>query len=397
MGRTNSILALFGVLAVSVLGALLALSIPSAVFPEIQFNRAIVLIDAGDLPAEQMLVTVTRPVEEAAYGVVGVTLVRSTTTRGSAEIDVTFSESSNPVQTFELLNASINETRLPADAKTDARLLTSGTFPIIEVGLSSPSRDLASLTDIAQYDLVPSLHRISGTYRVELVGAKQREYVVRLDTARMLQHSLTSADVVTGLAKANVIASAGRIEDAHRNFLTVVTSDLHDADQLAALPIATVNGQPVYVRDIARVELGIVEDYIRTSSEKGPAVLVGISQQPNGNTVAIANETHALIDEFHARYPDVQFSFGYDQANLVTESFNSVRDAIVLGLALAVAVVFLFTWSILNALVAAIVVPSTIAITFVVMKEARDDFQHDDAGRTRRRYRPIYRRRDRDD
>ncbi len=370
MGRTNSILALFGVLAVSVLGAMLALSIPSAVFPEIQFNRAIVLIDAGDLPAEQMLVTVTRPIEEAAYGVVGVSLVRSTTTRGSAEIDVTFSESSNPVQTFELLNASINETRLPADAKTDARLLTSGTFPIIEVGLSSPTRDLASLTDIAQYDLAPSLHQITGTYRVELVGAKQREYVVRLNTERMLQHGLTSADVVAGMTKANVIASAGRVEDAHRNLLTVVTSDLHDADQLAALPIATVNNQPVYVRDIARVELGIVEDYIRTSSEYGPAVLIGISQQPNGNTVAIANETHAMINEFSARYPDVQFSFGYDQANLVMESFNSVRDAIVLGLALAVAVVFLFTWSILNALVAAIVVPSTIAITFVVMKEA---------------------------
>lgn len=370
MGRTNSILALCAVIAVSVLGAMLARSIPSAVFPEIQFNRATVLVDAGDLPAEQMLVTVTRPIEEAAYGVVGVTLVRSTTTRGSAEIDVNFSESSNPVQTFELLNASINETHLPANAKVEARLLTSGTFPIIEVGLSSPTRDLASLTDIAQYDLAPSLHRITGTYRVELVGAKQREYVVRLDAGRMLQHGLSSADVVAGLTKANVIESAGRVEDAHRNLLTVVTSDLHDADQLEALPIATVSGQPVYVRDIGRVELGIVEDYIRTSSEHGPAVLIGISQQPNGNTVEIAKETTAMIDEFRERYPDVQFSVSYDQANLVAESFNSVRDAIVLGLALAVAVVFIFTWSILNALVAAIVVPCTIAITFVVMKEA---------------------------
>jgi CzcA family heavy metal efflux pump len=365
----NRILAIFAVVALSVLGVLVAFSIPSAVFPEIQFNRATVLIEAGDLPAEQMLVMVTRPVEEAAYGVAGVVLVRSTTSRGSAEMDVNFREGADSVATFELLNAALSEVRpsLPANAKIESHLLTSGTYPVIQLSLSSATRDLASLTDIAAFDLVPSLHRINGVYRVDIVGGKAREYVVELDAARMLQHGLTSADVVTGLSKANVVETAGRVQDEHRNLLTVVTSDLHGADQLEAAPVATVNNQPVYVRDIAKVELGIVEDYIRTSSEHGPAVLVAVSQQPTGNTVEIASETHALIDEFRARYPDVHFSFAYDQAVLVTESFKSVRDAIVLGLALAVAVVFLFTWSLLNAVIAAIVVPSTIAITFVVM------------------------------
>ena len=108
-------------------------------------------------------------------------------------------------------------------------------------------RDLAELTDIAQYDLVPGLHRIAGVYRVEAVGAKYREYVVHLDPARMLQHKLTPQDVVAGLAKANVIESAGRVLDAHRMLLTVVTTDLHGAEQLAAVPIANVGGQPIYV------------------------------------------------------------------------------------------------------------------------------------------------------
>ena len=112
------------------------------------------------------------------------------------------------------------------------------------------------------------------------------------------------------------------------------------------------------------------EDYIRTSSESGPAVLVGISRQPGGNTVMIAQQARALVNDFRARYPDVQFSFSYDQSALVTESFQSVRDAIVLGLMLAVLVVFAFTRSPVSALVAAIVVPCTIAITFAVMKAA---------------------------
>ena len=369
MTRGNSVLALCLVVAAAALGIILACSIPSAVFPEIQFNRAVVTADSGDLPAQQMLIAVTRPLEEAAYGVVGVKLVRSTTTRGTSEIDVDFNEGTDPVTGFQLLNAALGEVRskLPTDTVVDTRLLNSGTFPIIDIDLSSSDRDLSSLTDIAQYDLVPSLHRIDGTYRIDIVNGKYREYVVRLDPARMLQHKLAPEDVVNGLAKANVIESAGRALDAHRMLLTIVSSDLYDADQLAAVTLADIDGQPVYVRDVATVELGIKEDYIRASSKNGAAVLIGVSRQPGGNTEAISAAAHAIVNEFRTRYPDVAFSFSYDQAALVRESFNSVRDAIVLGLLLAVAVVYFFTLSIVSALVAAVVVPCTIAITFAAM------------------------------
>jgi CzcA family heavy metal efflux pump len=369
MTRGNSVLALCATIVAAVLGLLLARSIPSAVFPEIQFNRAIITADAGDLPRQQMLVAVTRPLEEAAYGVVGVKLVRSTTTRGSAEIDVDFDESIDSVSGFQLLNAALNEVQgqLPANAVIDTRLLTSGTFPIIDIDVSSKIRDLAGVTDIVQYDLVPSLHRIAGTYRVEIIGGKYREYVVRLDPTLMLQHKLAPGDVVSGLVKANVIESAGRVLDAHRTLLTIVGSDLHDADEVSAIPLANIDGQPVYVRDVATVELGITEDYIRASSQNGAAVLVGVSRQPGGNTEKISAVAHAIVNDFRERYPDVTFSFSYDQAELVRESFDSVRDAIVLGLLLAVAVVYGFTRSAMNALVAGMVVPCTIAITFAAM------------------------------
>lgn len=371
MRPVNSTLAVLSVLALSALGIVLAFSIPSSVFPEITFGRAIILADSGDLPSEQMLVSVTRPLEEAAYGVVGVSLVRSTTTRGSSEIDVTFDSAADPNTSFQLLNAALSEVRarLPDGTDINTRLLTSGTFPIIDVSMSSPSRSLADLTDIARYDVVPSLH-IPGVYRVELVGGKYREFVVRLDPTRMLEHSLSPQEIVDGLAKANIVASAGRVLDSHRMLLTVVSGNVHDAMQLAALPVAAAKGTPVRISDIGEVELGIREDHIRTTSERGPAVLVGISRQPAGSTVAIAAETRAIVATMRQRYPDVDFSFSYDQSLLVTESFLSVRDAIVFGLVLAVLVVFAFTRSLASAGVAAIVVPCTLAITFVVMKAA---------------------------
>jgi CzcA family heavy metal efflux pump len=372
MSRRTSTLALIAVIAASAFGYILARMIPSAVFPEITFRRATILADSGDLPAEQMLASVTRALEETAYSVVGVTLVRSTTTRGSSEIDVTFGEDADPVTAFEMLSAAVAHTRskLPADTQVDAVLLTTGTFPIIDISMSSKTRNLTELTDIANYELVPSLHLIEGTYRVEVVGAKYREFVVRLDPAKMIEHQMSPADVVSGMAKNNVIASAGRMNESHRMLLTVVTTDLHQADQIAALPIATTGGQLVKVSDVASVELGIKEDYIRTASENGAAVLIGISRRPGGNTVQIAADARAIVADFRTRYPDVKLSFSYDQSDLVTESFNSVRDAIILGLVLAVLVVLAFTMSPISALVAAIVVPCTVAITCVVMKGA---------------------------
>ena len=367
---------MLAVVGFTILGVILAFSIPSSVFPEITFNRAIIMADSGDLPPEQMIVTVTRPLEEASYGVVGVSLVRSTTTRGSAEVDVTFAEGVDPTTSFQLLNAALGEVRgkLPNGTVIDTRLLSTGTFPIVDLSMSSKVRSLPELTDIAFYDIVPSLHRIPGVYRVEMVGGKYREYVVRIDPAKLLAHDLGPDDVVAGLAKANIIESAGRVIDSHRMMLTVVTADISQPQQVAAVPIANVGGQPVMVRDIGTVELGITEDYIRTAAENGPALLVGISRQPTGNTVDISDQVQALMKDFRVRYPDVQFSLSYDQAALVTEAFNSVRDAIVLGLALAVLIVLMFTGSVVSAIVASIVVPATLAITFVVLKACNMTF-----------------------
>ena len=370
MTRGNSTLAVLSVLAASVLGVILARTIPSAVFPEIVFRRVTILADSGDLPAEQMLASVTRALEETAYTVPGVTMVRSTTTRGSTEIDITLGEDADPQTSFLALSSAVAHVRaqLPNDTMVDSTLLTTGTFPIVDLSVSSKIRSLPELTDIVNYDLVPSLHRIDGTYKVGVIGGKYSEFVVRLDPARMLEHDLAPSDVVAGLAKNNVIASAGRMNESHRMLLTVVTTDLHQADQIAAVPLTSAGGQPVRVSDIGSVELGIREDYIRAASENGAAVLVGISRRSTGSTEQIAAEARQILADFRQRYPDVQFSVSYDQSDLVAESVKSVRDAIVLGLALAVLVVLAFTMSPLSALVAAVVVPCTVAITFIVMK-----------------------------
>lgn len=366
---TNHALPVFCALSAGVLGLILAAKIPSAVFPEFRFPRAIILADNAGLPREQMLVAVTRPLEEAAYGVPGTNLVRSTTSRGSAEIDVTFNQQTDPLTEYQLLNAATAEVRerLPPATGLNSRLLTTGSFPILDLSLSSNTRSLPDLTDIALYDLIPALRRISGVYRADAVGGKYRQYLVRLDPALLSQHRLTAQQVVDGIAAANVVDSPGRIQDEHRMLVIVTSSDLHGEDQLARLPILNVDGQPILVGDIATVSVDVKEDYIRTVSEKGPAVLIGISRQPDSSIQQIAQQARALVADAARRYPDVHFSFSYDQSALVSESFLAVRDAMLIALVLSFGVVMLFTGSLLSAVLALLVVADCVAITVVVM------------------------------
>ena len=370
--RKHRALALFLAIAGGVVGIILATGIPSAVFPEIVFPRAIVLADNPGLPREQMLVAVTRPLEEAAYGIPGTRLARSTTSRGSAEIDVDFVEGTDLNAGFQLLNAAIGEvrSRMPAETEVRSRLLTTGVFPVIDLSISSQVRSLPELTDIAIYDLIPALHRIAGVYRADVVGGKYREYVVRLDPAAMLAHRLTPRAVVSGLAAANIVASPGRVMDEHRMLLTVASAEIHGEQDLMQTAVAEIDGRPVRIADIGTVVTGIIEDYIRAASERGPAVLIGISRQPSGNIETIAAQTNALINDARKRYPDVSFSISYDQSTLVSESYRSVRDAIALGLALSFIVVLVFTRSILSGAIAALIVTDCVAITALAMRAA---------------------------
>jgi len=316
-----------------------------------------------------MLVAVTRPLEQAAYGVPGTSLVRSTTSRGSTEIDVTFTQETDPVVGYQLLNAAIAEVRerLPQATSLNSRLLTTGSFPILDLSLSSGSRSLPDLTDIALYDLIPALRRIPGVYRADAVGGKYRQYLVRLDPALLNHHRLTVQQVIDGLAAANIVDSPGRIQDEHRMLVMVSSSNLHSEDELMRLPIVNIDSQPIRVSDVGTVSVDVKEDYIRTASEQGPAVLIGVSRQPASSIEQIAAQARSVVADAAKRYPDVHFSFSYDQSALVAESFLAVRDAMLLGLALSFGVVLLFTGSLLSAFIALLVVADCIAATVVVM------------------------------
>src|ERR1700738_82516 len=146
---------LFVIIAMIGMGSYLAFTIPVSVFPDTNFPRIVVGIDNGVAPINQMEVMVTRPIEEAMNSVPGLTQVRSTTSRGSAEVNLFFDWNVDMFQTLQLVDSAVSrvQAELPPTAKIESHRLTFATFPIIGYSLTSDTIPQDKLWELATYDL----------------------------------------------------------------------------------------------------------------------------------------------------------------------------------------------------------------------------------------------------
>jgi len=369
---------LFLTVSLALVGAYLAFTIPIAVFPSTDFPRIVIGVDNGVTPIDQMLVTVTRPLEEAVNSVPGLQKVWSTTSRGSAEVDLFFDWKSDMILTLQRVDAVVArlQAELPPTAKVETHRMTFAGFPIIGYSLTSETVPQNKLWEIATYDLKPRINRLDGVATVVVQGGRVPEFQVTPDPARLLAAGVTVPDILDAIRRTNLIDSPGLIEHEHQLVLGLVSGQVHTADQIAQIVVKTSgNGIPIRLGDIASVGPSVAPAYTIVTANGKPAVLLNVNRQPESNTLQVANEVHALIQEVAPSLPPgVHLESFYDQSTLVHDSIASVRDAVLLGILLSsiILVLFLGDWG--TSLVAGLVIPMTLLITFVVLKSTNQSF-----------------------
>ncbi len=358
-----------GVLTIA--GIYLSLQVPISVFPETNFPRVVIGIDNGVMPVEQMQVTITKPIEDAVNAVPGLRTVRSTTSRGSAEVSLFFDWNEDMYRSLQLVDAALSkvEQTLPPTARVTTNRLTFATFPILGYSLTSDTIPQTRLWEIATYDLKPPLNRVAGVSIVIVQGGQVPEFHVVPNLALLQAAGVTIPDLVNAIQASNIVDSPGLYEANHQLILGLVGAQVHDADHLRQLVVKTTPaGAPVRVADVATVEQATMPVYTTVTANGKDAVLLTIARQPASNTVAVADAVAARVAQLRQKLPPgVRLEPFYDQSQLVRDSISSVRDAIFIGLVLACIILFLFLrdWS--SSLIAGLVIPVTIAVTVLVL------------------------------
>jgi len=234
-------------------GLVSAFRLPSNIYPELSFPRIVILAHSGDLSPQNMLLTVTRPLEEAAKTVLGAQRVRSRTIRGAAEISVQFNSEMDMQYALQLMQARISDVRgeLPADAEISIERVTPTAWPILMMVLSGnvPGADLR---DYAYYDLRPLFSRVPGVSLVEVQGSDQREVSVIVDPQKMLAHRLSLPDIADRLRATNQVNSVGRLDKDYSRYLVLATGQFHDLEEIRNTVVAVENEVQIRLRDVAR-------------------------------------------------------------------------------------------------------------------------------------------------
>lgn len=363
----------FVALTLTAVGIFAFFRTPIAVFPETNFPRVVIGVDNGVMPVEQMQVTITKPIEDAVNSVPGLKTVRSTTSRGTADVSLFFDWSVDMFRTLELVSAAVSRVQqeLPSTAKITINRLTFATFPILGYSLTTNSAAISQsdLWELATYTLKPPLNRVDGVATVTVQGGQVPEYHVIPNLARLQASGVTVLDLTNAIGAANTIDSPGLYPQNHQLVLALVGSQAHDLESLRQLSVkTTATGAPVRVSDLADVVQAPQPVYTFVSANGRPAVLINIARQPSSNTVAVADGVAAEVEQLRSRLPKgVVLQPFYDQSQLVRDSIASVRDAILIGLVLACVILFLFLRDWRSSAIAGLVIPVTIAVTIVVL------------------------------
>lgn len=322
---------LFLVLAFGLAGLVSSLSLPVSLFPHVDFPRIQVGIEAGNRPVDRMAIEVTRLVEEAVRAVPGVRHVRSTTSRGSAELSITFGWGEDMVSAMLQIESGINRVRgsLPPNTAIDVRRMDPTVFPILGYSLLSDRHSLTELHDLALYQVRPLLSTIAGVARIGVLGGAAAEYQVMVDPVKLDSFGLTLNDLTRILSAANVVTAVGRLEDHFKLYLVTLNTQFKDLAQLEQTIIRSGPDGMILLEDIATITLGTVPQWTRVTADGQDAVLFQVYQQPGGNTVTIAGEVAQALTNLQKQLPaGVRVVNWYDQSQLILASVSSVRDEI---------------------------------------------------------------------
>ncbi len=294
----RSILFLFLLLALG--GVFAALQLPVSLFPQVAFPRVVVALEAGDQPARQMEMQVTRPVEEAVRSVPGVETVRSTTSRGSAEVSLNFGWGTDMGSAALQVSAAISQIlpQLPPGTRADVRRMDPTKLPIIAYSLTSATLTPTQLRDVAEYQLRPLLSSVNGVARVQVKGGAVEEYRVTVNPDKLHAFGLALGDVAKALATENVLKAVGRLEDRYKLYLVVADTRLKTLQQMRETVLASGPGGVVRLEDVATVNVSVEPQWVRVTADGKDAVLLNIYQQPGGNSVQIAKDVQARLEGF---------------------------------------------------------------------------------------------------
>jgi len=339
-------------------------------FPEVLFPRITIIADAGQMPADKMMVTTTKPIESAVKKVKGVTVVKSSTSRGSTTIDVFFEWGLDTYIQKLNIESRINEIKgfLPQGLSLSIEAMNQSLFPVYGYTLENPNTNLVALKDKANLLVRPMFSQVDGIANVIVRGGKSKDYVIVPDPSKMKKLGIIPNDFILSFNANNFVQSSGMVNDYERLYLTISDTRVYNVDDIGDIILKNNNNRLIKVKDVAKVEVKEQVEFIKINANGNDAVIIDLVKQPGVNLIPFAKALELKANEIKKQLPKgYKLIPYYNQSAFVGDSINSVIKTIYEGLFLAIIVMILFLQSWRSSLVVMLTIPVTLTFTILVL------------------------------
>ncbi len=362
---------LSAVIFLIILGGFFAYSkMQTSLFPEITFPKIKIIADAGQQPIDKMMITVTKPLENAIKKVQDLKTVRSTTSRGSCEISAFMDWKSDIDLSKTRIEAQINQIKndLPPDTQITVEKMNPSILPVIGYAIEGKGKSAIELKKIANFTIKPFLSQIDGVSEIRIIGGKEKEYWLALDFNKMTALGITPNAISQVLSQTNFIKSNGYLSDYRYLYLTITDAQVDKKDELENLVISNNGKGIVTLKDIATVEIKEAKEYIKVNANGKESILVAVIKQPNSNLISLTNAMNSKLEDLKKILPNgIKITPYYQQATFVNDAVKSVTDSLLIGLLLAIIVAVLFLKSAKASATILITIPVTLGLTLIVL------------------------------
>jgi len=340
-------------------------------FPSVDLPTVSIRTTLPGASPEEVESLVSQQIEEVVNTVDGIDELRSVSGQGTSIVIATFKLDRNLESAAQDVRDRVNSLgrQLPVDVTPPiVQKFDNDSTPVVTISLSA-DRSLRELTELADKTVRVQLERVGGVGEVQIVGGLDRAINVWIDADRLAAYQIPIATIRQALQRQNSDVPGGNVTTGKEELILRTLGRYTDPRQFEDLVVANVNGAPVKLRDVGRVEDGTKEQRSLARLNGTPTVTLDIRRQSGSNTVEVINGIKAVLPRVAAQLPnDVKLEVIRDQSRYIEAALHEIQKHLVLGSILASLVVLLFMRSWRSTLIAAVAIPCSVISTFGMMR-----------------------------
>ena len=343
------------------------------VFPDLNAPTVVVMTEANGMATEEVEQLVTLPIETALNGATGVRRVRSSSTSGFSVVWVEFDWDTNIYiarQTVSEKLSAINQQLPPNIGQPTIGPQSSILGELLIIGLTADKTSMFDLRTIADWTIRQRLLAIKGVAQVAVLGGDTKEYQILFDPGKMKHYGVTLQEVTDVVNNMNSNVAGGVINQYGNEYIVRAMLSTTDIDELSRSVVKTVDGSPICLADIAKIQIGAQEPRLGTASERGkPAVLLTVTKQPGANTIELTQQIENALAETKQNLPeDIHISTdAFKQSRFIESSIDNVTTSLLEGALFVVIILALFLANVRTTIISLVTIPLSLLVTILIL------------------------------